>query len=45
VVVAAPRSSAEERNVVRPPSDPDGYKIEFESLTDVPEDMQYCEPR
>jgi len=26
-------------------SDPDGYKIEFESLTDVPEDTQYSEPR
>lgn len=26
-------------------SDPDGYRIEFESLTDVPEDTQYSEPR
>jgi len=25
-------------------SDPDGYKIEFESLTDVSEDTQYSEP-
>ena len=25
-------------------SDPDGYRIEFESLTDVPEDTQYSEP-
>ena len=24
--------------------DPDGYKIEFESLTNVPEDTQYSEP-
>jgi predicted enzyme related to lactoylglutathione lyase len=26
-------------------ADPDGYRIEFESLTDVPEDTQYSEPR
>ncbi len=26
-------------------SDPDGYRIEFESLTDVPEDTQYSDPR
>lgn len=26
-------------------SDPDGYRIEFESLTDLPEDTQYSEPR
>ena len=26
-------------------SDPDGYRIEFESLTEVPEDTQYSEPR
>ena len=26
---------------VTPLSDPDGYRIEFESLTDVPEDTQY----
>jgi lactoylglutathione lyase len=25
-------------------SDPDGYKIEFDSLTDVPEDTQFSEP-
>ena len=26
-------------------SDPDGYKIEFESPTDVPEDTEYSEPQ